>query len=65
MPASIIDEVLSGTSVQLPRNSDGSVSVRCYAEWYISLGEEVDRELQEQTGYMDCYNKTAYADCTE
>lgn len=45
VPAYIIDDVLSGTSAKLPRNADGSVSVRDYAEWHYAIGEAVAREL--------------------
>lgn len=46
MPRALIDDVLSGTSEQLPRNQDGSVSVVDYAEWHLALGEAMERELQ-------------------
>lgn len=46
MPRALIDDVLSGTSQQLPRNADGSVSVVDYTEWHIALGEAMERELQ-------------------
>lgn len=46
MPQALIDDVLSGTSQQLPRNADGSVSVADYTEWHIALGEAMERELQ-------------------
>lgn len=45
VPAAIVDDVLAGTMMTLPRNTDGSVLVRDYAEWHISLGEEMEREL--------------------
>lgn len=59
MPPAIIADVLSGTSIQLPRNADGLVSVWAYAEWHNSLGEEVTRELQAQSCREDYYYKTA------
>lgn len=45
VPAAIVDEVLSGSSIKLPRNADGSVTVRDYAEWHIALGEALALEM--------------------
>lgn len=45
VPAAMVDEVLSGSSVKLPRNADGSVSVRDYAEWHFALGEALALEM--------------------
>lgn len=46
VPAAIVDDVLAGTTIELPRNADGSVSVHAYAEWHMALGEEMERFIE-------------------